>query len=67
MSGWCTSFVLIPTPSRKVKLCVYLARLNQTLIRTICSGPLINDILPTLLHAQYLTLIDVSSQYQDLN
>ena len=41
---WCNSFVLIPRPNGKVKLCLDPARLNQALIRPVHMGPTHHDI-----------------------
>ena len=45
---WGNSFVLVPKANGKVRLCLDLARLNQTVIRPIHRGPTLNDILPKL-------------------
>ena len=52
--------------SGKVRLCLDPAQLNQALIRPIHRGPILNDILPKLDNVRYLSLIDVSSRYQNL-
>ena len=33
MAEWCNSFVLVPKPNGKVRLCLNPARMNQALIR----------------------------------
>ena len=58
---WCNSFVLVPKANGKVRLCLDPARLNQALIRPMLRGSTLNDILPKLNNAQYLSLLDVSS------
>ena len=63
---WCNSFVLVPKANRKVRLCFYLVRLNQALIRPIHRGPTLNDILPKLHNVQYMSIIDASSGYHNL-
>ena len=50
----------------RVRLCLNPACLNQALIRLIHRGPTINDILPKLNNAKYISLIDVSSGYHNL-
>ena len=65
-SGWCNSFVLVPKADGKVRLCLDPACLNQALIRPIHRGPTLNDILPKLNNAKYLSLIDVTSGYHTL-
>ena len=62
---WCNSFILVPNSNGKIRLCLDPARLNQALIRPIHRGPALNDILPKLNNAQYLTLI--GSNYHNLN
>ena len=63
---WCNSFVLVPKANGKVRLCLDLVRLNQALIRPIHRGPTLNDILPKLNNVQYMSIIDVSSGYHNL-
>ena len=65
-SEWCNSFVLVLKENGKVKLCLDTAQLNQALIRLIHRGSSINNILPKLNNAKYLSLIDVSSGYHNL-
>ena len=65
-SEWCNSFVLVPKANGKVRLCLDLVCLNQALIRPIHKGPTLNDILPKLNNAKYLSVIDVSSGYLNL-
>ena len=65
-SEWCNSFVLVSRANGKVRLCLDPAQLNQALIRPLHRGPTLNDILPKLYKAKYLSLIDVSSGYHNL-
>ena len=41
-------------------------RLIEALVRLVHRGPSLNDILPKLNNAQYLSLIDASSAYHNL-
>ena len=66
MVEWCNSFVLVPKANSKVRLCLDLARLNQALIRPIHRGPTLNDILPRLNNVKYMSIIDVSLGYHNL-
>ena len=50
----------------KVRLCLDPARLNEALIRLVHRGATLNDILQKLNNVKYLSLIDVSSVYQNL-
>ena len=63
---WCNSFVLVPKSNGKVRPCLDPARLNQAHIGLVPRGPTLNDILPKLNSAQYLSLIDASSGYHNL-
>ena len=63
---WCNSFVLVSIANGKVMLCLDLERQNQALIRPIHRGPMLNDILPKLNNVQYMSIIDVSSGYHNL-
>ena len=65
-SKWCNSFVLMPKANAKVTLCLDPACLNQALIRPIHRGPTLNDTLPKLNSAKYLSLVDGSSGYHNL-
>ena len=62
----CSSFVLVPKANGKVRLCLDLVRLNLALIRPIPRGPMLNDILPKLYYVQYMSIIDASSGYHNL-
>ena len=66
MVKWSNSFVLIPKANSKVRLCLDLVRLNQALVRPIHRGPMLNDILPKLNNVQYMSIIDASSGYHNL-
>ena len=58
--------VLVPKANGKVRLYLDPAQLNQLLIRPVHRGPALNDILPKLNNAKYLSLIDMSSGYHNL-
>ena len=58
--------MLVPKANGKVRLCLDLACLDQALIRPIQRGPTLNDILPKLNNAMYLSLIDMSLGYHNL-
>ena len=62
-SEGCNGFVLVPKANVKGRLCLDPAWLKQALIRPVHRGPTLNDILPKLNNAKYLSLIDVSSGY----
>ena len=62
-SEWCNSFVPVAKVNGKVRLCLDLAWLNQTLIRPVHRGPTLNDILPTCNNVRDLSIIDASSWY----
>ena len=66
MAEWCNIFVLVPKANGKVRLCLDLARLNQALIRPIDRGPTLNDILPKLNNVKYMSIIDASLRYHNL-
>ena len=63
---WCNSFVLVPKTNGNVRLCLDPAWLNQALMRPVQRGPTLNDILPNLKNAKYLSLMDASSGYDNL-
>ena len=65
-SEWCNSYVIVPKANDKVGLCLEPARLNKVLIIPIHRGPALNDILPKLSGAKYLTLFDASLDYHCL-
>ena len=63
---WCKSFVLVPKPNGKVRLCLDPVRLNQALIRPVHRAPTLNDIFTKTNSVKYLSLIDESSEYHNL-
>ena len=63
---WCNSFVLVPKANGKVRLCLDLSRLSQTLIRPIHMGPTLNDILSKPNGVKYMSIIDESLGYHNL-
>ena len=65
-SEWCNSFILVPKANGKVWLCLHPASLNKVLKRILHRVPTLNDILPMLAGINYLTLIDASSGYHNL-
>ena len=58
--------MLVPKANGKVRLCLDLECLNQALIRPIHRRPTLNDILPKLNNAKYISLLDASSGYHNL-
>ena len=66
MAVWCNSFVIVPKPNGTAWLCLHHARLNQALIMPMHRGPTLNDRLPKLTNACYMTITDASSAYQNL-
>ena len=63
---WCNSFVLVPKSNGKVRLCLDPTRLSQVIVWPVHRAPTLNDILPKLNNAQYLSLTDASSGYLSL-
>ena len=63
---WCNSFVLVPKANGKVRLCLDPAKINQALIRPIHRSPTLNDILSKLNNVKYMSIIDASSGYHNL-
>ena len=63
---WHNSFIFVPKPNVKVRLCLHPARLNQVLIRPVHTGLTLSYIFPKLMNAKYLTLIDASLGYHSL-
>ena len=66
LAEWCNSFVLVPKANGKVRLCLDPVRLHQVLIRPIHRGPTLNDILPKLNNVKYMSIIDASLGYHNL-
>ena len=66
VSKWCNSFLVVPKANCKVRLHLDPAQLKQALIRPVHRGPMLKDILPKRNNIQYLSLIDASSEYQNL-
>ena len=66
MVEWCNSFVLVCKVNGKVRLCLDPARLNQALIRPVHRDPTLNDILPRLNNVKYMSIIEASSGYHNL-
>ena len=66
MAEWCNSYVILPKSNGTVCLCLDPARLNQTLITLVNKGPTLNDILPELTNVSYMTIINASSGYDNL-
>ena len=58
--------MVVPKTDGKVWLCLDPAWLNQVLIRPVHRGAMLNEILPKLNNVQYLSLIDASSRYHNL-
>ena len=66
MSECCNSFVLVPKVNGKVRLCLDPTWLNKALIRPICRGPPLNNILHKLKNVRYMSIIDANSGYHNL-
>ena len=65
-SEWCHSFIPVHKVNGKVRFYLDPARLKKALMRLVHRGPTLNDILLRLPDKKYLTLIDTSSDYQNL-
>ena len=63
---WFNSFVLVPNPNGKVRVCLDLARLNQALRWMVHRAPTLIDIFPKLNNSKYLSLIVTTSGCHDL-
>ena len=63
---WCNSFVVVPKANGKERLCLDPVPLNLALIRLVHWGPTLNDILPKLNDMQYMSIIDASSGYHNM-
>ena len=63
---WCNNVIMVPKPNGTVYLCLDTMWLNQAIIRPVHKGPTINNILSKVTYVCYMTLIDVSSGYQNL-
>ena len=61
------AFVIVPKPNSIVCLCLDPERLYQSVIRPMHRRPTLNDRLPKLINVCYMTIIDASSGYQNLN
>ena len=66
MVEWCNSFVLVPKANGKVRLCLDPALLNLALNRLTHRSPMLNDILPRFNNVKYMSIIDASSGYHNL-
>ena len=66
MVEWCNSFLLVPKPNGKVRLCLDPVRFNQELIQPVHKDPTLRDMFPKLTNAKYSSYIDSSSGYQCL-
>ena len=66
MAKWCKSFILVPKPNGKVRLCLDTTRFNQVLIRPVLRGHTLNVIFPKLNNVKCLSLKDVSSGCHNL-
>ena len=58
--------MIVPKPNGTTYLNLVPLRLNQALIRSVHRGSTINDIMPKLKYACYITLINASSGYYNL-
>ena len=58
--------MVVPKANGKVRLCLGPVRLNQAPIRPIHRGPTLNDTLPKLNGVKYMSIIDASLGYHNL-
>ena len=66
-SKWCNSFVLVTKANGEVRQCLDSTKLNRVLIGPVHRGQTLHDILPILADTKYLTPLDVSPDYINLN
>ena len=67
IAEWHNSFVIVPKLNCRIHWCLDPTWLNQALIRPACKGPKLNDILPKLTNTFYISIINASPGYHNLN
>ena len=62
-SPWCSGMVVVPKPSRQVRICVDLKRLNENVQREFHPLPHVEETLAQLTGAQVFTKLDANSGF----
>ncbi len=62
-TDWCTGMVVVPKPNGKVRICVDLTNLNQSVQRERHPLPAIDQILAQLAGAKVFSTLDANSGF----
>ena len=62
-TDWCAGMVVVPKPSGKVRICVDLTRLNQSVCRERHQMPAVDQTLAQLAGAKVYTKLDANSGF----
>jgi len=62
-TDWCAGMVVVPKPSGKVRICVDLTRLNQSVCRERHQMPAVDQTLAQLAGAKLFTKLDANSGF----
>ena len=63
---WCAGMVVIPKTSGKIRVCVDLKHLNESVLREIYQLPRVDDILAQLAGAKCFSKLDANSRFRQI-
>ena len=64
---WCAAMVVVPKPNGKVRICVHLTKLNESVKRENHPLPSVEESLAKLAGAKFFTKLDANSGFWQIN
>ena len=62
-TDWCAGTVVVPKPDGKIRICVDLTKLNESVLRETYPLPKIKNMLAQIKESKYLTKLDCNSGF----
>ena len=62
-TDWCAGMVVVPKPSGKIRICVDLKPLNESVMREVHCLPSVDSTLAQLAGSKYFSKIDTNSGF----
>ena len=60
---WCAGMVPVPKKNRKIRICVNMKRLNESMLREVYHLPQVDDALAQLTWARIFSKLDARSGF----
>ena len=62
-TDWCAGMVVLPKPDRRIRICVDLTKLNESVLRETYPQPKIDNLLAQISGSKFFTDLDCNSGF----